>query len=75
MPGARPRLSITAMRSTTLILPALLVGAAAFAAGCGGSNSPTIEAPAQKATPELPSGRIAFRRYLDDAHTQGARVT
>ena len=75
MPGGRPRLSITAMRSTTLILPALLACGAAFAAGCGGSDAPTTEAAAQTAAPELPGGRIAFLRYLDDAHTQGALFT
>jgi Tol biopolymer transport system component len=63
------------MRSTTLILPALLAGAAAFAAGCGGSDAPNTEAAARQAPPELPGGRIAFRRYLDDAHTQGALFT
>ena len=46
-------------------------------AGCGGSDSPQ-PASARAAVaerPALPSGRIAFRRWLDDAKTHGAIFT
>jgi TolB protein len=65
------------MPSTKLILSALLVGAATIAAGCGGSSGkPSADTAARSpAPPELPGGRIAFRRYLDDAQTHGALFT
>src|SRR5918995_4273056 len=62
------------MTSTTRILAGLGVGLALILAGCGDRDS----SPAATARPvggpaeELPDGRIAFRRYLDDAQTQGA---
>jgi TolB protein len=46
-------------------------------AGCGGSDdqsTTTARATAAK-TPQLPPGRIAFRRWLDDAKTHGAIFT
>ena len=51
---------------------------AVLAAGCGGSSDPparpatSAAPPARTAQVDLPAGRIAFRRYLDDAQTQGA---
>ena len=49
------------------------------AAGCGGSGqSPKAGAtsgPTVAANVELPGGRIAFRRFLDDAQTHGAIFT
>lgn len=50
-------------------------------AGCGGSTHATTQrttpasAPAAVAKTDLPPGRIAFRRFLDDAQTQGAVFT
>jgi Tol biopolymer transport system component len=47
------------------------------AAGCGGSDS-SPSAPARTTAaqqPPLPPGRIAFRRWLDDAKTHGAIFT
>jgi TolB protein len=61
------------MHSTTHILPAAAVGIALLAAGCGGSVDTGAEA--ATATDPLPAGRIAFRRYLDDARTRGAVFT
>jgi hypothetical protein len=64
-------------RLTHLIL-AVGLGIAVLAAGCGGSSDPPARAatsadpPARTAQVDLPAGRIAFRRYLDDAQTQGA---
>jgi TolB protein len=56
-------------------------GAAILAAGCGGSADAPAQA-AQAAKPHtsatqvaLPAGRIAFRRYFDDAQTHGAVFT
>jgi TolB protein len=51
-----------------------------LAAGCGGSDgqSPNAQAtsePTVAANVELPGGRIAFRRFLDDAQTHGAIFT
>jgi TolB protein len=51
-----------------------------LAAGCGGSDeqSPKARAtsePTVAANAELPGGRIAFRRFLDDAQTHGAIFT
>jgi TolB protein len=51
-----------------------------IAAGCGGSDeqSPKAQAtsePTVAANIELPGGRIAFRRFLDDAQTHGAIFT
>jgi len=51
-----------------------------IAAGCGGPDgqSPNADAtsePTVAANVELPGGRIAFRRFLDDAQTHGAIFT
>jgi TolB protein len=68
------------MHSTHMICTVGL-GVAVLAAGCGGSGDrPDRDAraaePAATAGPaELPAGRIAFRRYLDDAQTHGAVFT
>ena len=58
------------------------LGAAALVAvgavaGCGGAaNSSTVAAGTTAAqAPQLPPGRIAFRRWLDDAKTHGAIFT
>ena len=62
-------------RLVMLGVGALLTPAAL--AGCGGSDrasSAPASARAAKA-PELPPGRIAFRRWLDDAKTHGAIFT
>jgi TolB protein len=50
---------------------------AVAAAGCGGSDTAAPVAPAasKPAKVETPTGRIAFRRYLDAAQTQGAIFT
>jgi Tol biopolymer transport system component len=53
---------------------------AVTAAGCGGSDrsdreSPDAAAASQSAKLGLPSGRIAFRRYLDAGKTHGAVFT
>ena len=53
---------------------------AGVAAGCGGSDAQSAKAgatsqPTVAANVELPSGRIAFRRFLDDAQTHGAIFT
>ena len=75
------------MRSTwqrrrhTHLIPMLGLGVAVLAAGCGGSEgrsaNPAPAAKRQSATPKpkLPAGRIAFRRYLDEAQTHGAIFT
>ena len=75
------------MRSTlqrrrhTRLITMLGLGVAVLAAGCGGSEGrsadPAPAAERQSATPKpkLPVGRIAFRRYLDEAQTQGAIFT
>src|SRR3954447_15818813 len=68
-------------RSTSLAAPALL--AAAALAGCGSSDldAPTAShakpaaTPAAAAAADLPPGRFAFRRFLDDAQTHGAIFT
>jgi Tol biopolymer transport system component len=46
-------------------------------AGCGGSDNQSTAAarPTTAQQPQLPSGRIAFRRWLDDAKTHGAIFT
>ena len=59
---------------------AVVVAISVLAAGCGGSepareSGARASAPARGATVELPGGRIAFRRYLDEAHTHGAIFT
>src|SRR4051812_876646 len=68
-------------RSTSLAAPALL--AAAALAGCGssdrdastGSNAKPAATTAVAAVADLPPGRFAFRRFLDDAQTHGAIYT
>ena len=63
---------------STYLIPALGLGIAVLVIGCGGSSDPPARAatsadpPARTAQVDLPAGRIAFRRYLDDAQTQGA---
>ena len=62
------------MTSTTRILAGLGVGLALILAGCGDrDSSPAATARAAEGpAEELPDRHIAFRRYLGDAHTQGA---
>jgi TolB protein len=62
---------------TARLIPAVALGIAVLAAGCGGSDEPSARAATFTDPParELPSGRIAFRRYLDDAQTHGAVFT
>ena len=68
-------------RAKSVVACAASVAAAALTAGCGGHNdqpSGTSSDPAKAQagqTVELPSGRIAFRRYLDEAQTHGAIFT
>jgi len=68
------------MNSTHLI-PALGLGIAILAAGCDGSSDPpartttSAQSPARTTQVDLPAGRIAFRRYFDDAQTHGAVFT
>jgi hypothetical protein len=69
-------------RSTLVRVAVLTVGVVitVLAAGCGGSDdqSPKASAtsePTVAANAELPDGRIAFRRFLDDAQTHGAIFT
>jgi TolB protein len=65
------------MRFARRAVPAVLT-LAVLAGGCGGSKDST-KARAARTTPvahvALPGGRIAFRRYLDDARTRGALFT
>jgi TolB protein len=64
------------MRRTISLSAAL--GAAALAAACGAADPPAAapaRAAAKQADAPLPAGRIAFRRYFDDAHTHGAIFT
>ena len=64
------------MKPAHLIITTAALGAALLAAGCGADGEAVPEARAQKqAQADLPAGRIAFRRYLDDAQTQGAVFT
>ena len=61
-------------------VPAAAIAIAVLAGGCGGSDEPSPNAraaskPAGAAKVVLPDGRIAFRRYLDDAQTHGAIFT
>jgi TolB protein len=58
-------------------IPAIAAVMAVAAAGCGGSDAepPVAVAASKPAKVEKVSGRIAFRRYLDDGHTQGAIFT
>ena len=66
---------------TTHLIPAVGLGIAVLAAGCGGSNDAPARAatsadqPARTAQVDLPGGRIAFRRFFDDAQTHGAVFT
>jgi TolB protein len=67
--------------TSTRLITSLGLAIAVLAAGCGGSDGPSANtAPAAKrqaapAKAKLPPGRIAFRRYLDDAQTHGAIFT
>jgi TolB protein len=64
------------MKPAHLIIPTAALAAALLAAGCGGESEAVPAARAQKqAQAGLPGGRIAFRRYLDDAQTVGAIFT
>jgi TolB protein len=66
---------------TTHLIPAVGLAIASLAAGCGGSDDTPARAaasadqPARTAHADLPAGRIAFRRYFDDAQTHGAVFT
>jgi TolB protein len=66
--------SLRRLRATVTLT---VIASAAALAGCGGSaEPPTPRATAEAAEqPVLPPGRIAFRRWLDDAHTRGAIFT
>lgn len=58
------------------LIPVAAVTATLLAAGCGDEPTPAAAPKAAAATTaELPGGRIAFRRYLDTAQTQGAVFT
>jgi TolB protein len=59
----------------THLIPAAAFGAAVLAAGCGGRAVPAAAPHAGATQPDLPAGRIAFRRYFDDAQTHGAVFT
>ena len=63
------------MKPAHLIIPTAALGAALLAAGCGGDGEASPAPRAQQAQADLPAGRIAFRRYLDDAQTHGAVFT
>ena len=58
-------------------IPAIAAVIAVSAAGCGGSDTeaPVALAASKPAKVDAPSGRIAFRRYLDAGRTQGAIFT
>jgi TolB protein len=61
-------------------LPVVGAAIAVLVAGCGGPDEPSPQArsasaPAGAEKAELPGGRIAFRRYLDEAQTHGAIFT
>ena len=58
-------------------IPVIAVVIAVAAAGCGSSDSeaPAALAASKPAKAHAPSGRIAFRRYLDAARTHGAIFT
>jgi TolB protein len=66
---------------TTHLIPAVGLGIAIVAAGCGGSADVPARAAtsgdpsARAAEVHLPGGRIAFRRFFDDARTHGAVFT
>ena len=66
---------------STRLITSLGLAIAVLASGCAGSDGPSANvAPAAKmqaapAKADLPPGRIAFRRYLDDAQTRGAIFT
>ena len=70
---SRRRIVRVAMLAVGLVI-------AVLAAGCGGSDEQSPKAgalsgPTVAANVELPGGRIAFRRFLDDAQTHGAIFT
>ena len=71
------RFRLPLMRGGVAVIGLLII---LIAAGCGGSDeqSPKAQAtsePTVAANVELPGGRIAFRRFLDDAQTHGAIFT
>jgi TolB protein len=57
------------------LTPIAALGAALLATGCSGESASKTAPVAHKAQAELPGGRIAFRRYLNDAQTLGAVFT
>jgi TolB protein len=65
----------------TRLIPSLGLGLGILASGCGGSDdrSDMTSRAAQQTkdtrTVQLPAGRIAFRRFFDDAQTHGAVFT
>jgi Tol biopolymer transport system component len=66
------------MARTSLCIVLIAAGAlsASAAVGCGGLHHPsTTDGKAAKADAAVPSGRIAFRRYLNPSHTEGAIFT
>jgi TolB protein len=70
---SRRRLVRVAMLAVGLVITVV-------AAGCGGSDEQSPKAgatsgPTVAANVELPGGRVAFRRFLDDAQTHGAIFT
>jgi TolB protein len=61
----------------TTLLTALALGVGVLGGGCGDAENRPAAAAVKAAgtSTQLPPGRIAFRRYLDDAQTQGAIFT
>ena len=64
------------MSPKSLAIAAIAVVIAVAAAGCGGSDTAAPRGRRVEAREgQTPSGRIAFRRYLDAGRTQGAIFT
>ena len=61
------------MSRTSLLIVLIAAGGLGVVVGCGGSDSSGGKA--AKADAKLPPGRIAFRRYLNPSHTEGAIFT
>lgn len=78
-PGRRPSTTLVGGRS--IVAWASVAALAVLAVGCGGSDDDSSGEPSDPAnarpgnTVDLPSGRVAFRRFLDDAQTHGAIFT
>jgi Tol biopolymer transport system component len=74
---------MTSRRFTRAAATPAVLFALALLSGCGGSDQPADSSSADKtaaakpaaATTAPPAGRIAFRRWLDDAKTHGAIFT